>query len=270
MPAMTRTPSKNASASDGTDKGERIAKVLARAGICSRRDAEKLIAAGRVKVDGTVLTTPAVNVVPGTPITVDDKPVPEPDAARLWRYHKPQGLVTSHRDDQGRPTVFGALPKDLPRVVSIGRLDLNSEGLLLLTNDGAMARTLELPSTGWLRRYRVRVFGKVEDGDLDRLTEGLVIDGVRYRAATAKLDRVQGGNAWLTVGLREGKNREVRRLMEHFGLRVNRLIRVSYGPFQLGDLAPGAVAEIPPKIIREQLGQAAPKPRRRARPPAQD
>lgn len=235
---------------------ERIAKVLARAGVCSRRDAEKLIADGRVSVDGKILDTPAIKVTPDRDIQVDGKPIPAIEATRLWRYHKPAGLVTSHKDPDGRPTVFAALPKDLPRVVSVGRLDVTSEGLLLLTNDGALARRLELPSTGWLRRYRVRVFGRVKPEDLAILEEGVVIDGVRYGSASANLDRVQGGNAWLTVGLREGKNREVRRLMEYLGLRVNRLIRISYGPFQLGDLAPGAVSPVQAKVLRDQLGTA--------------
>ncbi len=245
---MTDLPSSSA------DDGERIAKVLARAGVCSRRDAEKLIAEGRVMVAGRVLDTPAVKVTPGQDILVDGQPIPEIAPARLWRFHKPPGLVTSHRDPQGRPTVFTALPATLPRVISVGRLDVTSEGLLLLTNDGALARRLELPSTGWLRRYRVRVFGRVEDKDLERLQDGVEIEGVRYRAASARLDRVQGGNAWLTVGIREGKNREVRKLMDYLGLTVNRLIRISYGPFQLGDLAARGVEEVPAKVLREQLG----------------
>lgn len=243
-----------------TDDGERIAKVLARAGVCSRRDAEKLIADRRVTVNGQTLTTPATKVPPGARIAVDGVAVAAAEQSRMWRYHKPQGLVTTHRDPQGRRTVFDALPKDLPRVVSIGRLDLNSEGLLLLTNDGTLSRRLELPATGWIRRYRVRVFGKVTQADLAKLGEGVTIDGVRYQPAQATLDRAQGGNAWLTVGLKEGKNREVRRLMEHLGFRVNRLIRIAYGPFQLGALEPGAVEEIPQRVLRDQLGTAIAAP----------
>ena len=249
-------------------EGERIAKRLARAGIASRRDAEKLIAERRVAVDGHVLDTPAIRVTPDARITVDGKPIAAPEPTRLWRYHKPTGLVTTHRDPQGRPTVFAALPPELPRVVSIGRLDLNSEGLLLLTNDGELARTLELPQTGWTRRYRVRVFGTVTEEGLRALGKGLVIEGTRYGPAQAALDPAagkgeRGRNAWLSVALQEGKNREVRKLLEHIDLRVNRLIRVSYGPFQLGKLPPGAVEEISPRILREQLGGAAPKPQAR-------
>lgn len=239
---------------EAAPEGERIAKVLARAGVCSRREAERLIAEARVTVNGTVLDTPAVKVTDTDLITVDGQPLPERQSSRLWRYHKPVGLVTTHKDPEGRPTVFDALPTALPRVISVGRLDITSEGLLLLTNDGALARRLELPSTGWLRRYRVRVHGRVKETDLAPLTKGVTIDGVRYQAAAASLDRTQGANAWLTISLREGKNREIRKLMEYLGLTVNRLIRLSYGPFQLGDLKPGAVAEVPGKVIREQLG----------------
>ena len=235
-------------------EGDRIAKVLARAGVCSRRDAERMIAEGRVAVDGKVLTTPAFKVVPGAKITVDGKPVKEPERARLFRYHKPKGLVTTHRDEKGRPTVFENLPPGMPRVISIGRLDFNSEGLLLLTNDGALARSLELPAHGWIRRYRVRVFGKLTQADLDALLKGVEIDGVRYQPVEATLDRQQGGNAWATIALKEGKNREVRRLMEHIGVKVNRLIRVSFGPFHLGQVKEGAVEEIPAKVFRDQLG----------------
>src|SRR5580700_9738137 len=213
---------------------QRIAKVLARAGLCSRRDAERWIAEGRVAVDGTVLTSPAVNVTEASDIRVDGKPLPEPDRSRLWRYHKPTGLVTTHRDERGRATVFSALPKELPRLISIGRLDLNSEGLLLLTNDGALARTLELPSTGWIRRYRVRVHGSVVPAALAALAKGVTIDGVRYAPIEAGLDAKKGDNAWLTVSLREGRNREIRKVMAHLGLEVTRLIRIAYGPFQLG------------------------------------
>ncbi len=238
--------------------GERIAKVLARAGVCSRREAESLIAQGRVKVDGRVLASPAVNVTEENEILVDERPLPAAEPTRLWRYHKPRGLLTTRRDPEGRPTVFERLPRGLPRVVSVGRLDLNSEGLLLLTNDGALARTLELPATGWTRRYRVRALGRVRPQALERLKHGVTIGGVRYGPVEARLDRQSGANAWLTVSLREGKHREVRRVLEHLGLRVNRLIRVAYGPFQLGGLAPGAVAEVPRRRLAEQLGGVYP------------
>ncbi len=238
---------------------ERIAKLLARAGLCSRRDAERWIGEGRVSVDGVVLASPAVTVTARSDIRVDGKPVPAPDRARLWRYHKPAGLVTSHRDEQGRPTVFAALPKDLPRLISVGRLDLNSEGLLLLTNDGALARRLELPATGWVRRYKVRVHGEVEPQHLAALAKGVRVDGVAYGPIHAELERVQGSNAWVALALSEGKNREVRRVLEHLGLRVTRLIRLSFGPFQLGSLERGALAEVPKKALAEQLGTAAPK-----------
>jgi 23S rRNA pseudouridine2605 synthase len=243
--------------------GERIAKVIARAGLCSRRDAEKLIADGRVALNGEKIASPALNVPADALITVDGKPIPTASPAKLWRYHKPAGLVTSHRDPEGRPTVFSRLPPSLPRAISVGRLDINSEGLLLLTNDGELARTLELPSQGWVRRYRVRLFGKVTQADLDRLAKGLTIDGVRYGPVTAELERAKGPYAWATISLKEGKNREVKRLMEHLGLKVARLIRVSFGPFHLGHLPEGAVEEIPGKVWREQLGLAKPakKPR---------
>jgi 23S rRNA pseudouridine2605 synthase len=245
--------------------GERIARRLARAGLCSRRDAERWILAGRVKVDGNVLTTPAVVVTEASRITVDGKPLPDAERTRLWRYHKPPGLVTSHRDPQGRDTVFAKLPADLPRVVSVGRLDLNAEGLLLLTNDGALARKLELPANGWLRRYRVRVHGHPEPERLVALAKGITVDGVRYGPIKAVLDRQQGANAWLTVGLTEGRNREIRRVMQHLGWGVTRLIRIAYGPFQLGLLAPGEAEEVPARVLRDQLG--GPKaPRKRARP----
>jgi 23S rRNA pseudouridine2605 synthase len=238
------------------ERPERIAKVLARAGVCSRRDAERWIAEGRVAVDGEVLMTPAVTVSAESDIRVDGKPLPAPERPRLWRYHKPAGLVTTHRDEKGRPTVFDALPKELPRLISIGRLDLNSEGLLLLTNDGALARRLELPSTGWIRRYKVRVHGEVDTERLAALAHGITIDGTAYGPIRASLERRQGSNAWIVMALREGKNREVRRVLEHVGLQVTRLIRLSYGPFQLGNLARGAVDEVPKKVLAEQLGHA--------------
>src|SRR5216684_5653498 len=236
---------------------ERIAKVMARAGLCSRRDAERWIAEGRVTVNGEVLTTPAVTVGPDNDIRVDGRPLPEPERARLWRYHKPAGLVTTHRDERGRPTVFASLPPELPRLVSIGRLDLGSEGLLLLTNDGALARRLELPATGWVRRYRVRVHGFVDPARLAGLARGVAIDGIAYGPIRALLDRQQGSNAWVTLSLQEGKNREVRRVLEHLGYPVTRLIRLAYGPFQLGHLARGAIEEVPKKVLADQLGTPA-------------
>jgi 23S rRNA pseudouridine2605 synthase len=245
--------------------GERIAKRLARAGICSRRDAERLIAEGRVIVDGKRLASPALNVAPGARITVDGKPVPEPEPTQLWRYHKPRGLLTTARDPQGRPTVFQSLPPALPRVVAVGRLDLSSEGLLLLTNDGALARRLELPATGWVRRYRVRVHGTVEPRRLEALADGITVDGIAYGPIRASLDRRQGDNAWLTIALSEGRNREIRRVCEHLGWPVTRLIRIAYGPFQLGHLGAGAAEEVPGKVLREQLGKAAPAKRRGGR-----
>ena len=237
--------------------GERIAKVLARAGLCSRRDAEKWIADGRVAVNGDVLTSPARNVTAADSISVDGKPLPAAEKRRLWRYHKPTGLVTTHKDEKDRPTVFAALPKDLPRVISIGRLDLTSEGLLLLTNDGALARDLEHPSRGWTRRYRARVHGRVDPAALVRLKKGVTVDGVTYGPITASLDKEQtAANTWVTLALKEGKNREVRKVLESLGLKVTRLIRVAYGPFQLGTLERGQVEEVPGKVIKEQLGGA--------------
>lgn len=232
----------------------RIARAMARAGLCSRREAERWIADGRVSVNGHRLDTPACEVGPGDTVLVDGKPLPAAEPPRLWRYHKPKGLVTTHADPEGRPTVFDALPKDLPRVISIGRLDFNTEGLLLLTNDGALARHLELPSTGWLRRYRVRAHGRIAQTDLDGLKDGITIDEVRYGPVEATLDSVQGGNVWVTLALREGKNREVRRILEHLGLAVNRLIRVSYGPFQLLDLKPGEADAVKQRVLADQLG----------------
>ena len=236
------------------NKGERIAKVIARAGLCSRREAERWIADGRVTVDGEKLTTPAVTVTAASTILVDGKPLPLAEPTRLWRYHKPTGLLTTHKDTDGRPTVFDSLPDKLPRLISVGRLDLNSEGLLLLTNDGELARKLELPATGWRRRYRVRVHGRIEPDDLKPLEDGLTVDGVRYEPIKAVLERQQGANAWLSVSLTEGKNREVRKVMVNLGWPVSRLIRVSYGPFQLGHLAKGEIEEIKQKTLREQLG----------------
>lgn len=234
-------------------KGERIAKCLARAGVASRRDVEAMIAARRVAVDGAVLSTPAFFVTAQSRITVDGKPVAAPQQTRLWRYHKPRGLVTTARDPQGRATVFDKLPKSLPRVITVGRLDLDSEGLLLLTNDGALARQLELPSSGWQRRYRVRVRGRPAAAALDRLKRGVTVDGIDYGPIEAVLDRAEGSNSWLTVTLREGKNREIRRVFESLGHPVSRLIRVAFGPFELGKLAPGAVEEVPPATWRSSL-----------------
>jgi 23S rRNA pseudouridine2605 synthase len=234
---------------------ERIAKALARAGLCSRREAERWIAHGRVAVDGAVLTSPARNVDDTSWIEVDGKPLPTRGPTRLFRFHKPAGLVTTHRDPRGRATVFDKLPTGLPRLVSVGRLDLNSEGLLLLTNDGGLARELELPSRGWIRRYRVRVHGAVTQGQLTPLDRGLRVDGVEYGPIIATLDRMQGANAWLTASLREGRNREIRKVMAALGLDVTRLIRVAYGPFQLGDLPRGAIAEVPRGVMRAELGR---------------
>jgi len=237
------------------EKGERIAKRLARAGLCSRREAERWIEAGRVVVNGHKLDSPACVVAPEDLILVDGKPLAEPERTRLWRYHKPAGLVTTHKDPEGRPTVFQHLPDSMPRVISVGRLDLNSEGLLLLTNDGELARRLELPSNAWVRRYRVRVHGEVSADALARLEKGVTVEGVAYGAIKATLDRQQGANAWLTVSLQEGKNREIRKVMEHLGWPVTRLIRVAYGPFQLGTLDEGGTEEVPGKVLREQLGE---------------
>ena len=240
-------------------KGERIAKVLARAGLCSRREAERWIADGRVQVDGTVLDTPAFTIDSSHTILVDGKPLPDAGESRLWRYHKPSGLVTTHKDPQGRPTVFERLPKGMGRVISIGRLDLNSEGLLLLTNDGELARRLELPATGWVRRYRVRVRGTVDEQKLAGLKNGITVAGINYGAIDATLDSKTRTNAWLSISLTEGKNREIRKVMEHLDLSVNRLIRLSYGPFQLGKLGRGEVEAVPDKILRDQMSDEGPK-----------
>jgi 23S rRNA pseudouridine2605 synthase len=247
-------------ASQGDEaRGERIAKWLARAGVASRRDAEKIIAEGRVKLEGKLVTQPATFVQPSDIVTVDGRAVNEPERTRLFRFHKPAGLVTTHRDPEGRPTVFERLPEGLPRLISVGRLDLNSEGLLLLTNDGALSRRLELPANAWIRRYRVRVFGDLDPRALAALAQGVTIDGVRYAPIEAGVDSRKGDNAWLTVALQEGKNREIRRVLSYLGLEVSRLLRVSYGPFQLGTLERGMVDEVHPKVLREQLGLAAPK-----------
>ncbi|HYD69364.1 pseudouridine synthase [Azospirillum sp.] len=248
-----RTPPETAA--EDASGGERIAKRLARAGLCSRRDAERWIADGRVEVNGRTLNSPAFVVRSGDVVIVDGKLVPEPEPARLWRYHKPAGLVTTARDEKGRTTVFEKLPPEMPRVVSVGRLDLTTEGLLLLTNDGELARFLELPSTGWTRRYRVRVHGAVDEKRLAGLAKGLTIEGVQYGPIEATLDRVQGSNAWLTVGIKEGKNREIRKVMESLGLVVNRLIRTAYGPFQLGKLPEGEVEEVPRRVVKDQLAR---------------
>ena len=262
--------------SDTPPPGDRIAKVLARAGVASRREAERMIEAGRVAVNGRKIDSPALNVTDKDRITVDGKPIAAPEPARLWLYHKPTGRVTTASDEKGRPTIFDDMPEGMPRVMSIGRLDLNSEGLLLLTNDGGLKRRLELPSTGWLRRYRVRIKGSPKDSDFEPLRKGLTIEGERFQPMMVSIDRQQGANAWVTIGLREGKNREIRRAMEDLGFAVNRLIRISYGPFQLGKLASGAVEEVRRKVLRDQLGldpetgtETVPKPRAKRAAPGQ-
>ncbi|WP_335946660.1 pseudouridine synthase [Salipiger bermudensis] len=267
-PARPSAPSK---APTDTPPGDRIAKVLSRAGIASRREAERMIEEGRVTVNGETIASPALNVTDKDRITVDGKPLEAPEAPRMWMYHKPAGLVTTTKDEQGRETIFDKLPEDLPRVMTVGRLDLNSEGLLLLTNDGGIKRKLELPSTGWLRRYRVRVNGKPTEEMLKPLRDGITVDGQTFQPMQVELDRQQGSNAWLTVGLREGKNREIRRAMSDIGLTVNRLIRISYGPFQLGQMKVGEVVELRGRIVRDQLGlegakTTRPEPSRRRKP----
>ncbi|GAB5470212.1 MAG: hypothetical protein Kilf2KO_32420 [Rhodospirillales bacterium] len=239
-------------------KGERIAKVIARSGYCSRREAEALIQQGRVELDGETVVAPGTTVTPERRVTIDGEKLPPVEAARLFRFHKPVHVLTAARDPEGRRVFGELLPPELPRLMPVGRLDMTSEGLLLLTNDGGLKRHLELPATGWLRRYRVRVYGQVEQAVLATLEKGLVLDGERFGPIRATLDRVQGHNAWMTVSLREGKNREVRRVCQHLGLTVNRLIRISYGPFQLGALRPGEVEEVPGKVLREQLGRFLP------------
>lgn len=238
-------------------KGERIAKRLARAGIASRREIERMIADGRVSVDGKKLTSPALNVTAANKITVNGKPVGEAEEARVWRYHKSAGTLTTNRDPKGRPTIFEKLPPELPRVVTIGRLDFNTEGLLLLTNDGELARHMELPQNAWIRHYRVRVHGTIDPKKLKSLEDGVTISGVHYEPIKAILEqeKQQGANVWLSVSIREGKNREVRKVMEHLGLQVTRLIRVAFGPFQLGKLSRGGIEEVPRRVLRETLGK---------------
>ncbi len=239
-----------------TFKGERLAKVLARAGLCSRRDGERWIEAGRVSVDGKKITSPALNVESHQTIVVDGKPIPRADAPRLWRYYKPSGLITTAKDPAGRPTVFEYLPDELPRVISVGRLDLNSEGLLLLTNDGGLARYLEKPSEGWSRCYRVRVHlrhKEIDQEELQSLATGITVEGIKYGPIQAELDTTKGSNAWITMELKEGKNREIRKIMEHLGYEVNRLLRVSFGPFQLGRLEKNEVEEIPQRVLYKHL-----------------
>jgi 23S rRNA pseudouridine2605 synthase len=239
---------------DHHGRGERIAKVIARAGLASRREAERWISEGRVSVNAQVIASPAVTVMAEDVVAVDGQALPRRERTRLFLFHKPRGFLTSHGDPRGRPTIFDLLPKQLPRLISVGRLDLNTEGLLLLTNDGSLARVLELPSTGWLRRYRVRAHGRVTQQDLDSLRDGITVDGVRYGPIEATADRMLGTNVWMIFAIREGKNREVKNVLGHLGLAVNRLIRVSFGPFQLGDLPPGKIEEVRTRVLREQLG----------------
>ncbi|MGU3542390.1 pseudouridine synthase, partial [Methylobacterium sp. A52T] len=256
LPEPDSEAAANAEALIETPPGERIAKAMARAGVASRRDAETMILAGRVSVNGETLTSPARNVTENDRILIDGEPMPSRERSRLWIFHKPRGVVTTARDPEGRQTVFDVLPEDLPRVVAVGRLDINTEGLLLLTNDGGLAKVIAHPDTGWLRRYRVRAHGDTDQAQLDRLSKGVTIDGMEYGPVEATLDRVQGDNVWLTLGLREGKNREVKRILEHLGLSVNRLIRLSFGPFQLGDLEVGLVEEVRTRVLKDQLGKS--------------
>ncbi|AGA64220.1 Ribosomal large subunit pseudouridine synthase B [Liberibacter crescens BT-1] len=232
----------------------RISKFIARAGIASRREVENMIKQGRVKVNGMLLDTPVINVTSEDQIEIDGKALRKKDKTRLWLYYKPSGCVTTNFDPEGRPTVFERLPDNLPRVITIGRLDINTEGLLLLTNDGGLSRILELPSTGWLRRYRVRAYGHIDQSKLDKLATGLTIDGIVYKSIQATLDSVKGSNVWITMGLREGKNREIKKIFEVLGLKVNRLIRISYGPFQLGEMSEGDIIEVRSRVLRDQLG----------------
>ena len=234
----------------------RIAKFLAQTGVASRRDAEELIRQGRVTINGETINSPAINVSGEEKILLDGERLPEKENTRLWLYYKPAGLVTTHKDEKGRNTVFDNLPPTLPRVISVGRLDLNSEGLLLLTNSGELAHKLELPANGWTRRYKVRVFGQIKDKDLQKMRDGVTIDGINYGSIKAEIESAQGANTWLKVTLTEGKNREIRKVMKYFGLEVSRLIRLSYGPFQLGAMKKGEVKEIPQKVLREQLGSS--------------
>lgn len=239
---------------------QRLAKRIAAAGLCSRRDAEAWIVDGRVKVDGTLVTDCATQVTRHNSIAIDDNPLPAIARPSLWCYHKPRGLIVSHKDERGRPSIFATLQAShpqLPRLVSVGRLDLDSEGLMLLTNNGALARHLELPATGWIRKYRLRVHATQQAHPLAkvcaRLGKGMTIDGIRYHPASASIDRQTNSNAWLTIALRTGKNRELRRMMAHFGYEIARLIRVSFGPFILGKLAAGDISEIPTKVLRAHL-----------------
>lgn len=248
------SPKSNTAPEDKHVSAMRIAKAIARAGICSRREAERFIASGRVSVNGRKIDSPALNVTDQDKIIVDGKPLPRAEPIKLWRFHKPKGLVTTAKDERDRKTIFDALPKDMPRTITIGRLDINTEGLLLLTNDGELARHIELPTTGWLRRYKVRAKGIITQYQLDALKDGITIDGVKYGPIDAVLEKQQGANCWFTMGLREGKNREIKRIAEHLGLSVNRLIRLSFGPFMLGDLKEGEVEEIKSHILADQLG----------------
>jgi 23S rRNA pseudouridine2605 synthase len=256
LPQVAAEPSAETGEPAPTLPGERIAKAMARAGIASRRDAETMILAGRVSVNGETLKSPARNVTEDDRILIDGEPMPSRERSRLWIFHKPRGVVTTARDPEGRQTVFDVLPEDLPRVVAVGRLDINTEGLLLLTNDGGLAKVIAHPDTGWLRRYRVRAHGDTDQAQLDKLAKGVTIDGMEYGPVEATLDRIQGDNVWLTLGLREGKNREVKRILEHLGLSVNRLIRLSFGPFQLGDLEVGLVEEVRTRVLKDQLGKS--------------